>query len=244
MILRPEELFDLSDFPYVEVFDKCEFVWEALMRLDKYLENHLSLLESMLSQPLDLPPGAVVEGSVYIGKGTRIEPGAYICGPAVIGENCEIRQGAYIRGHVILGKRCVIGHVTEMKNSILLNDVQAPHFSYIGDSIVGNRVDLGAGTILANMPITGVQNKNGLPTTIHFPVHEKTIDTGLVKLGAMLGDDVNTGCNVVTNPGCVVGPRTAIYPLVSLKKGYYPADCIVKLTQSIDTVTVESSPSD
>lgn len=181
--------------------------------------------------------GVFIDGPVHIGKGTIIEPSVYIKGPAIIGEQCEIRHGAFIRGNVIMGNNCVLGHSSEAKNSILLDGAQAPHFAYVGDSIMGNRVNLGAGTRLANMPVFSEKDPNiGGRPTIRFYFDGQEIDTGLSKIGAILGDDVKTGCNVVTNPGCVVGSRTLIYALTLLRKGYYPSDSVIKLRQQIEVV--------
>ncbi len=230
-MLSPQNLFDLSQFAYADIFDDCEFVWNVLSKIKPYIEHQFSItLKPEINTAIS--EGAFIEGDVYIGKGTIVEPGVLIYGPTIIGDNCQIRQGAYIRGNVIVGHKSVVGHTTELKNVIFLNGAHASHFAYLGDSILGNRVNLGAGTRLANLPVLSTKDPITLKRpSIRFRYAGQEIDTGLSKLGAILGDDAQTGCNMVANPGCVVGPRTLIYPLVSLRKGYYPADSIIKLDQ-------------
>lgn len=226
-MFSPQSLFDLSHFAHAAIFE-CEFAWQALPKIENYIMN---LFSTVLRPGINTKVGAgvVIEGPVYIGKHTRLEPGVFIRGPAIIGENCQIRQGAYVRGNLLLGDNCIVGHATEVKNSIFLDQAQAAHFAYVGDSILGQRVNLGAGTRLANLPMFSAKDPiTKKRPSLRFRFDGQEIDTGLSKLGAILGDDVQTGCNVVTNPGCIVGPRTLIYALVSLRKGYYPADSIVK----------------
>jgi NDP-sugar pyrophosphorylase family protein len=158
--------------------------------------------------------------AVFIGKGTVVEPGAFISGPSIIGRNTEIRQGAYIRGKCIVGDRCVVGHATEMKNSIMLNDAKAGHFAYIGDSIIGNNVNLGAGTKCANLKLTH--------TDIVLKIRRKTFETGLRKLGAILGDNTETGCNSVTSPGSFLGRSSLVFPNVYVQSGYYPNNSTIR----------------
>ncbi len=150
---------------------------------------------------------------IYIGAGSVIEPGAIIKGPTIIGLNTEVRQGAYVRGDCIIGDRCVVGHATEVKASILLNDARAGHFAYIGDSILGNSTNLGAGAKLANFRLRG--------ETIRVKVAGEIIDTGLIKFGAILGDRVEIGCNAVTNPGTLLGKRCRVFPVTSVPVGYH-----------------------
>ncbi len=163
-----------------------------------------------------------LDSQVFIGKGTVIEPGALIMGPAIIGDFTEVRQGAYIRGYVMVGHRCVVGHTTEVKHSILLGGSKAGHFSYIGDSILGE-VNLGAGTKLANLKVFSS------PVTVM--VDGKQYQTGLRKFGAILGDGVETGCNTVTTPGTIVSRNVLTYPNSTLR-GYYPPSTIVKIQQN------------
>ena len=195
----PSEYFDLSSFAHASLFDLSESVWVSLKKIGDYL-NALSLgsIEG------EVEPGAYLVNpeTISIGKGSIVEAGAYIVGPCVIGQDCQIRHGAYMRGHVVLGNRCVVGHATEVKNSIFLDDARAGHFAYVGDSILGNRVNLGAGTKCANLRFD------------HLPIvvmgKELRVNSGLKKFGAILGDDVQTGCNSVTNPGTLMGPRSLL----------------------------------
>jgi len=152
---------------------------------------------------------------ISIGQGTVVEPGALIKGPTIIGKNTEVRQGAYIRGTCIIGDRCVVGHTTEMKSSVMLNDAKAGHFAYIGDSILGNNVNLGAGTKLANLKL--------VDSNVTIRINDITHNTGIRKFGAIMGDGVETGCNSVTNPGTILGKASMVYPCVSVKGGYYLA---------------------
>lgn len=160
-----------------------------------------------------------MDGDIFVGPGSVVEPGALIKGPTVIGSYCEIRQGAYLRGHCLVGDRCVIGHTTEIKHSVMLDGAKAGHFAYIGDSILGNRTNLGAGTKLANLKI--------IDTPVSVRVGDERYDTGLRKFGAIIGDDTETGCNSVTNPGTLLGRRCLVYPAVSVRSGYYPDRSVV-----------------
>jgi acetyltransferase-like isoleucine patch superfamily enzyme len=160
-------------------------------------------------------PGAYLfDDKVILGSGVIVEPGALLKGPVVIGNSAEIRQGAYVRGNCIIGDRCVVGHTTEIKGSIMLDGAQAGHFAYIGDSILGKDVNLGAGTKLANLRI--------IPGTVKVPFENERHDTGRRKMGAVLGDGTQTGCNSVTSPGTLVGPGSSIYPGVVVPAGYHP----------------------
>lgn len=157
----------------------------------------------------------LLDDRIFIGQGTVIEPGALIKGPTIIGKNTEVRQGAYVRGTCIVGDRCVVGHTTEMKSSVMLNDAKAGHFAYIGDSILGNKVNLGAGTKLANLKL--------IDSPITIKINGMIYNTGIRKFGAIMGDEVETGCNSVTNPGTILGKTSMVYPCVSVKGGYYPS---------------------
>ena len=160
-------------------------------------------------------PGAFLfDDRVILGSGTVVEPGALIKGPTVIGRNSEVRQGAYMRGDCLVGDECVVGHATEMKASVMLDGAQAGHFAYIGDSILGRSVNLGAGTKLANLRM--------IPGNVSVTVDGKKQDTNRRKLGAILGDRTETGCNSVTSPGTLLGPRSIVYPGISIPGGYYP----------------------
>ncbi len=164
--------------------------------------------------------GAIIwDERVWIGKGVVIEPCALIKGPTVIGDFSEIRHGAYIRGKVLVGERCVVGHTTEVKNAIFFDDAKAGHFAYVGDSILGKAVNLGAGTKLANLKM------NRKMVTIKIEGME--IPTNLYKLGAIIGDGVEMGCNCVTNPGVLLGPYSLVWPGVVVPGGYYPPNSSV-----------------
>jgi NDP-sugar pyrophosphorylase family protein len=176
------------------------------------------------------PPDVHLAGDrIVIGKGTRIHPTAVIEGPVRIGEDVEIRPGAYIRGGAWIGDRCVIGANSELKRAILLDGAKAPHLSYVGDSILGREVNLGAGTVLSNFRHDGGE--------IVIPLRDGgRLRSGRRKLGAVLGDRVMTGCNCVLHPGSIVGRGTQIYPGVQLRAGVWPAGAIVKLRQEIEVV--------
>lgn len=164
--------------------------------------------------------GAVLVGDQFdFGKGTLIESGALIKSPTIIGDYCEVRQGAYLRGNCLSGDRCVLGHTTEIKHSILLNDAKAGHFAYVGDSILGNNTNLGAGTKLANLRF--------IPGNITIRNNGQKSDSGLRKFGAILGDQTQTGCNSVTNPGTVFGKHCLIRPNTTAKSGYHPDGTIL-----------------
>lgn len=163
----------------------------------------------------------LMDDNICIGQGTVIEPGALIKGPAIIGDYNEVRQGAYLRGNVIVGNHCVIGHTTEMKTAVMLGESKAGHFAYIGDSILG-RVNLGAGTKLANLKI--------IDSNVVLKINEKNYYTGLRKFGAILGDGVETGCNSVTSPGSLLSKDVLLYPNTTAR-GYYAPLSIVKNKQ-------------
>jgi bifunctional UDP-N-acetylglucosamine pyrophosphorylase / glucosamine-1-phosphate N-acetyltransferase len=234
-MLKAEEFFDLTGYQHAEIFAGTEYVWEALARLEEYLERLLQGRNEV--GKARIANSVSISGPVYIGEDTYVEPGAQIIGPAYIGRGCEIRHNAYFRGKVLLGDNCIVGNSSELKNSIFLNHAAAPHFAYVGDSILGAHVNLGAGTKLSNLPIVSEKDaaSNKRPT-IWIPDADRVVDTGLAKLGAILGDGVQTGCNSVLNPGTLVGPGTLVYPNVSLAKGVYPAHSIIKLRQQIDVV--------
>ena len=170
---------------------------------------------------------------IVIGQGTRIHPSVVIEGPVFIGRDVDIRPGAYIRGGCWIGDRCVVGANTELKRAILLPHAKAPHLNYVGDSILGAGVNLGAGTILSNFRHDGGAIR--IPGAPSNPGGTR-LDTGRRKLGAILGDGVMTGCNCVLHPGSIVGRGTQIYPGVQLRPGLYPARSIVKLKQDLEVV--------
>lgn len=214
--LSAEIFLDITSYQHSRLFENQNFVWKALSQIETYLSSlKLGNIE------IDIPTGAFLVDAhlISIGKGSVIEPGAYIKGPCILGENCIVRQGAYIRGNLIAGDHCVIGHDTEIKNAILLDHVHAAHFAYVGDTILGNRVNLGAGTKCANLKF----NKQSVSVSFH----DQSIDTGLKKFGAIIGDDVQIGCNVVTNPGTIIGKNTWCSPAMNIG-GVIPAHAFVK----------------
>lgn len=208
-LIKNADLFDCKT-PFVQqLFDDTVYPWEILPRI----KNHIAyLLENGIEGYTLLKDG------VLVGNNVKIYPNATIESPAIIGSNTEIRPGAFIRGNVIIGENCVIGNSSELKNCILLNNVQAPHYNYIGDSILGNFAHMGAGSICSNLKS---DQKN-----IIIRGHS-SYDTKLRKVGGILADRADIGCGSVLNPGTIIGKNTSVYPLTSLR-GIYPADSIVK----------------
>ncbi len=166
-------------------------------------------------------PGAVLmDREIEFLPGSIVEPGALIAGPTLIGPNTEVRHGAYLRGEVLTGEGCVIGHTTEVKRAVFLDGAKAGHFAYVGDSILGRQVNLGAGTKLANLRLAR--------GTVRIRYQGELLDTGLRKLGAILGDGVQTGCNSVTNPGTLIGPGSLVLPNVTAGPGVIPPRSILR----------------
>ncbi|ATC64916.1 UDP-N-acetylglucosamine diphosphorylase [Nibricoccus aquaticus] len=174
-----------------------------------------------------LPPGVHVEGAVVIDPSVKLPPHATIIGPAWIGAGTEIRPGAYIRGNVIVGANCVLGNSCEFKNCLLMDGVQVPHFSYVGDSVLGNGAHLGAGVILSNLRLDQQAISVRLP--------EGVVDTGLRKFGAILGDKAEVGCNAVLQPGTILGKRALVMPTVAFA-GYLPAETIARVRVAVTTM--------
>jgi UDP-N-acetylglucosamine diphosphorylase / glucose-1-phosphate thymidylyltransferase / UDP-N-acetylgalactosamine diphosphorylase / glucosamine-1-phosphate N-acetyltransferase / galactosamine-1-phosphate N-acetyltransferase len=215
--LSIEAFFSLSDFAHAKLFSECFYPWEVLHLLENYLNaQELGKIEVEVPSTVHL----INPSTISIGKGTLIEPGAYIEGPCIIGPDCTIRHGAYIRGHLITGKGCVIGHDTEVKHSIFLDGVCAAHFNYVGDCILGNGVNLGAGVKCANLRLD-----HGL-ISIHFEGEKRP--TNLKKLGVIAGDGVQMGCNAVTNPGTLLGKETFCYPCLNIG-GYIPPKTTIRV---------------
>lgn len=211
-MFRPEDFFDLNDFAYADLFDGLEYVWEALSRLEAYLLAHTRQEQEIRGS---VHPGAYLLGEhILIEEDALVEPGALIEGPCIIGRGSVVRHGAYVRANTLAGAGSLIGHATETKNAIFLPESKAAHFAYVGDSILGRHVNLGAGTKLANYRLGGGQ--------IKLRIEGQLIATGRTKLGAILGDGCQLGCNSVCNPGTLLGPRCAVRALASVQ-GYYPA---------------------
>lgn len=195
LFMTPSHFFDLSDSPFIDLFDEELPVWAALKRLSSWLKGQkLGVIEGSVSSGAYL----VNPELISIGKGSVVEPGAYLKGPLWLGENCVVRHGAYLRGEVVAASGVVLGHDTEVKHSIFLKGAHAAHFAYVGDSIVGAHVNLGAGVKLANLRLD-----------------DKEVVAGMRKLGAVIGDGSQIGCNAVLNPGTFVGKEVDIYPLVN-----------------------------
>jgi UDP-N-acetylglucosamine diphosphorylase / glucose-1-phosphate thymidylyltransferase / UDP-N-acetylgalactosamine diphosphorylase / glucosamine-1-phosphate N-acetyltransferase / galactosamine-1-phosphate N-acetyltransferase len=213
-MFMPAELFDLEQTSHSGLFEGCHYAWEALRRIEAYLKANLK-------------PGlrnrcegvAYIGKDVQIGEGTLVEDGVLIKGPAIIGRNCEIRHNAYIRANVIIGDNCIVGNSCELKNSLLLNNAVAPHFNYVGDSILGYCAHLGAGVKISNFKL--------MPGNIVVESEAGPIDTGLRKFGALVGDHAEIGCNAVLNPGSIIGRSSVVYSNTNWR-GVLSANRIVK----------------
>ncbi len=229
-MLRPEDFFDLSEPDTAVFFQGCAYVWQAIAHIGAHIRRLVGEGQTILGQVM---PGAFLsDRPIYIAPGAIIEPGAYIVGPAYIGAGAVVRHGAYVREDVILLAGSVLGHASEAKNALFLPTAQAPHFNYVGDSILGHRVNLGAGTKLSNLGILSEKDRQtGKRPSIKLVIDGQEYDTGLAKFGAVLGDYAQTGCNAVLNPGCLVGAHTLVYANLSLRKGYHAANSIIKLRQ-------------
>jgi UDP-N-acetylglucosamine diphosphorylase / glucose-1-phosphate thymidylyltransferase / UDP-N-acetylgalactosamine diphosphorylase / glucosamine-1-phosphate N-acetyltransferase / galactosamine-1-phosphate N-acetyltransferase len=211
------------DSPYLYFNGKLRNARECIITYGDTTKGGLSVWENgqFLEGASVLMAGVVMVGkNIKIGKGVLIESGAMIKSPAIIGNHSEIRQGAYLRGNCLIGKRCVVGHTTEVKHSIFLNDAKAGHFAYLGDSILGNNVNLGAGTKCANLRF--------FPGNVPIRTTGGTLDTGLRKLGAIIGDGAQTGCNAVTSPGTILGPDSLLMPNTTAPSGLHPRKTVLR----------------
>ncbi len=235
MDLKPGYFFDLSDPASAQIFKDADWPWSPLQYLDRLVREMTGETQTLEGR---VHPGASLGNApIFIAEGAEIEPDAHIIGPAFIGPKAVVRHGAYVRENVIMLAGSLLGHASEAKNSIFLPGAHAPHFNYVGDSILGAGANLGAGTKLSNLAINSQKDpKTGKRPTIRLFFEGQEIDTGLAKLGAVLGDGVQTGCNSVLNPGCIVGPRTLIYANLSLRKGVHPADSVIKLRQRTSVI--------
>jgi NDP-sugar pyrophosphorylase family protein len=208
-LVKTKELFT-CEIPYLkELFDSCEYPWEMLVGIGVYTEKLIS--GNMIGFT------EISEG-IWVGENVKIYPTATVEAPAIIGDGTVVRPGAFLRGNVIVGRKCVIGNSSELKNCVLLDGVQVPHYNYVGDSVLGNGAHMGAGSICSNL------KSDGKAVVIHG---NSEYATGLRKVGSFLADGTEIGCGCVLNPGTVVGRNTSVYPLTVLR-GVYPADCIVK----------------
>lgn len=210
-LVTTKELFCCKTPYLLDLFNNTTYPWEMLPKIKDYIKE------------INLDEFTEIEDGVFVGRDVKIAKTATIEGPAVIGNGTEIRPGAYIRGNVITGANCVIGNSTELKNCILLDHAQVPHYNYVGDSVLGNRAHMGAGAVCSNL------KSDGKAVVIHG---DTEIETGLRKVGGILGDGADIGCGCVLNPGTVVGKNTSVYPRNSLR-GVFPPDCIVKSNKNI-----------
>lgn len=198
--IKTEQLFSRYPEYLSELFCGSEYPWEIVPKIKSTVKD---LIEKGIEGYIEYADGVLVAENVSIDESVTIIP------PAVIGKGSELRKGAYLRGNVIVGERCVVGNSTELKNCILLDRVQVPHYNYVGDSVLGEHVHLGAGAICSNL------KSGGTSVTVH--ANENAYPTGLRKLGAMLGDGVDVGCGSVLAPGCVIGKGTVVYPLTFVR---------------------------
>ena len=212
--IKTKELFEVVPDYLKPYFDSAEYPWEILPKIKEIVAK---LQQSGLDGYTEIEPGILVGRNVKIAKTATIVP------PAIIGHETEIRPGAFIRGQVIVGEHCVVGNSSEFKNCILLDYVQCPHYNYVGDSILGYHAHTGAGTVCSNL------KSDGKNIVVHG---DKEYETGLRKIGAIVGDWGDCGCNAVLNPGTIVGKHTQVYPLTRAR-GVYPENSIVKDTRIV-----------
>lgn len=234
-MLAPDDFFEISDELTASFFEGVDYVWQALPHIGRHVARLTEGKQTILGEVM---PGAFLgKLPIFIGEGARIEPGAYVHGPAYIAPGAVVRHGAFVRENVIMLPGSILGHASEAKNALFLANAHAPHFNYVGDSILGQHVNLGAGTKLSNLGVLSAKDPvTGKRPSIQLTIEDTVYDTGLAKFGAILGDGSQTGCNAVLNPGCVVGRNTLIYANASLRKGYHAANSIIKLRQSIRRV--------
>ncbi len=207
---KTEELFDLEHTMAKDYLKQYEYPWEALKGIKEMIVA--------LGEKLDPNEYTEVSEHVWIHKDATVFPSAYIAPPCIIGAGTEVRHCAFIRGSALVGENCVVGNSCELKNVILFDHVQTPHYNYVGDSILGHYAHMGAGSITSNV------KSDKKPVVVHG---EEDMETGLKKFGAMIGDHVEVGCNSVLNPGTVIGRNSNVYPL-SRVRGIIPADSIYK----------------
>ena len=215
-MITVSELYNLDETIAAELLSGVEYPWEALPRIHDFIIE----LGNSLSEDVFEKRGE----HIWVAKSAKVAPTACLNGPLIVDEDAEIRHCAFIRGNAIVGKGAVVGNSTELKNVILFNKVQVPHYNYVGDSILGFRSHMGAGAITSNVKSD--------KTLVTVKGENISIETGLKKMGAMLGDNVEVGCNSVLNPGTVIGRNTNIYP-TSMVRGVIPADSIYKTRTEI-----------
>ncbi len=214
-------MYDLKETIAKELFEGKTYPWEVLKEIGEFILK--------LGPTLDMAVFEKKGENIWIARSVTVAPTATLNGPLIIDEDTEVRPGAFIRGNAIIGKNCVIGNSTEIKNDVIFNNVQVPHYNYVGDSVLGFHSHMGAGSITSN-----VKSDKTL-VVVKDAFAKESIETGLKKFGAMLGDYVEVGCNSVLNPGTVIGPRSTVYP-VSMVRGVVPADCIYKNKSEFEIV--------
>ncbi|MBT5707489.1 MAG: UDP-N-acetylglucosamine diphosphorylase [Verrucomicrobia bacterium] len=218
-------LFDLSGTDHKAVFDNAQYAWDALGQIKAYVDANLTP-----NQAHTVKGKVFIDENVSIGEGTVVEEGAMILGPAIIGKNCQIRHSAYVRPYSVIGDDCVIGNACEIKHALIFNRCQIPHFNYIGDSILGVQVHMGAGVKISNLKLT--------PGTVLIDEVDQSgipFDTGVRKFGALIGDRAEIGCNAVLNPGTILGRESIVYPNVSWR-GVLPEHMMAKNKAPLDIV--------
>ncbi len=216
LLYKTADLLDLTHTRATALFEACEYPWEALSGIKDFI---LELGKTLPEDEFDNP----AEG-IWIAKDAHVFASAYIAAPCIIDHGTEVRQCAFIRGSALVGKNCVVGNSAELKNVVLFDNVQVPHYNYVGDSVLGYKAHMGAGSITSN-----VKSDKSLVVVKNGDEH---IETGRKKFGAILGDNVEVGCNSVLNPGTVIGRRSSIYP-VSCVRGVVPQDSIYKSADNI-----------
>jgi NDP-sugar pyrophosphorylase family protein len=221
-MFSPADLFDLSQTEHAALFKGCRYAWEVLPKIQAYLKERL--VPGLRNR---CEGEAYIGEQVFIGEGTVVEDGVMIKGPAIIGRNCEIRHNAYLREQVIIGDNCVVGNASELKNALLFNHASVPHFNYVGDSVLGYRAHLGAGVKISNVKL--------VKGNILVEAEGKSIDTGLRKFGALVGDDSEIGCNAVLNPGSIIGRGSVIYSNTNWR-GVLPPNSIVKNKGALEII--------
>ena len=209
--LTVKELYTLEETIAKDIFEGVTYPWEVLSKIGSFI---MELGSTLPEDEYDK-----IGENVWVSKSAKVFPSAYIHGPAIIGKDAEVRHCAFIRGNAVVGEGAVVGNSTELKNVILFNKVQVPHYNYVGDSILGYKAHMGAGSITSN-----VKSDKKL---VVLKTPEGNIETGIKKFGARLGDEVEVGCGTVLNPGSVVGKQSNIYPLSSVR-GYVPSNSIYK----------------
>lgn len=214
--LKNKNLFQMEETIAADIFTDLDYPWEVLPLIGEFILR--------LGKTLSEEEYIQQDENIWIAKTATIAPTASISGPCIIGKYTEVRPGAFIRGNAIVGEHCVVGNSTELKNVILFNNVQVPHYNYVGDSILGYKSHMGAGSITSNVKSD--------KTKVTIAYRGEKLETGLKKMGAILGNYVEVGCNSVLNPGTVIGCNTNIYPLSSVR-GFIPKGCIFKKQTNI-----------